>query len=178
MWVIEQRYVALLIPAHPHKLAIELFIVRLIHPRCAEADGDLARRKRFGLHRFQRRHILLVFGMLCGNRTRPFKFGDDLTREVFFRSDKARILIFRFYLFGVAEYRIAEFRNDGIITLSRKFLDIGNIDLPPLVLTDLQRLERVVRTRRYGIRSYGTLGENIRLCDRLGLLVHVLASKK
>ena len=116
--------------------------------------------------------------MLCGNRTRPFKFGDDLTREVFFRSDKARILIFRFYLFGVAEYRIAEFRNDGIITLSRKFLDIGNIDLPPLVLTDLQRLERVVRTRRYGIRSYGTLGENIRLCDRLGLLVHVLASKK
>ena len=178
MRIIEQFHIALLIPTHPHKLAIELFIVRLIHPRRAEADSDLARCQRFGLHGFQRRHVLLVFGMLRGKRLCPFEFGDDLPRKVFLRSDEARILIFRAHLFGVAEHRIAEFRKDGFITLSREFLDIGNIDLPPLVLTDLQCLKRVVRRGRYGIRAYGTLGENIRLCDRLGLLVHVLARKQ
>ena len=116
--------------------------------------------------------------MLRCKRLCPFEFGDDLPRKVFFCRDKARILIFRVHLFGVAEYGVPKFGKDGIITLSRKFLDIGNIDSPSLVLTDLQRLERVIRTRRYGIRANGALEEYVRLCDRLGLLVHVLASEK
>ena len=74
--VIEQLHVTLMIPAHPDELAIELFIIRLIHPRRAESHGDLARRQWLGLHRFQCGHIPLVFGLLRRDLPCAVEFGN------------------------------------------------------------------------------------------------------
>ena len=109
---------------------------------------------------------------------RRLQFIRNSPRKVFFRRFKARIFIFGIDRRGITEYRVTELFDYGVVVFFREFFDIRNIYRAALVLTDLQRLETVVRTRYRRIRSDRAFCEHVGFRYRFFVVRYVLARKQ
>ena len=109
---------------------------------------------------------------------RRLQFIRNSPRKVFFCRFKARIFIFGIDRRGITEYRVTELFDYGVVVFFREFFDIRNIYRAALVLTDLQRLETVVRTRYRRIRSDRAFREHVRFRYRFFVVRYVLARKQ